>query len=175
MTDLSLALLILRLVVGLTFAAHGAQKLWGWWGGPGMANWRGAMQAMGFRPAPLFAAVSALTELAGGLLLALGLVTPVVAALLVAQSLVIIGQVHWAKGFFNTGGGYEFPLVLAAGVVATGLVGAGDVSVDASLGLAIDPTARLVLLLAGGVAGLVTLALPRLTASAARTDRAQHA
>ena len=52
------ALLVLRVGIGLVFAAHGAQKLFGWWNGPGMAGWQGAMEHMGYRPAPLFAAVS---------------------------------------------------------------------------------------------------------------------
>ncbi len=82
MDTIDLSLLILQLGIGLTFAAHGAQKVFGWWGGPGLAGWEGAMAHMGFRPAKLFALASALTELVGGLLLAVGLLTPLAAAAL---------------------------------------------------------------------------------------------
>ena len=157
-----LSLLILQLGVGLVFAAHGAQKVFGWWGGPGLTGWEGAMNHMGFRPARLFALLSALVELVGGLLLAAGFLTPLVAAALVAQTVVIIGQVHLANGFFNQRSGIEFPLVLGIGAAAVGLGGASAVSVDAALGIALDPAARGVLLALGLVAGLIALAIPRL-------------
>src|SRR5215216_3366065 len=112
MQPTDLAVFILQLGVGLTFAAHGAQKAFGWWGGPGLAGWEGAMQHMGFRPARFFAVTSAVIELGAGILLAAGLLTPLVAAALVAQAVVIIGQVHWANGFFNSRSGIEFPLLL---------------------------------------------------------------
>src|SRR2546430_8497870 len=73
---LALGLLILRLVIGLTVAAHGAQKLFGWWGGPGMTGWTGAMNRMRIRPAVPWAWTSALAELLGGPGLAVRLVTP---------------------------------------------------------------------------------------------------
>src|SRR5258708_980035 len=97
-----IAFFLLRVAIGLIFAAHGAQKVFGWWGGPGMDGWRGAMEHMGIRPAAFWAVVSAGVELIGGLLLVLGLFTPFAAAALVGQSIVIIGQVHLPKGFFNT-------------------------------------------------------------------------
>src|SRR6266550_1329948 len=108
MNPFDAALLILRLGVGLTFAAHGAQKVFGWWGGPGISAWKGAIEHMGFRPVTLFTALSALAELVGGVLLAAGLFTPLAGAVLVGQSTVIIGHVHLPNGFFNTKGGYEF-------------------------------------------------------------------
>jgi putative oxidoreductase len=164
MDTFDVALLILRIGVGLTFAAHGAQKFFGWWGGPGFENWQGAMAHMGFRPARLFALVSAGVELVGGLLLAVGFLTPFVAAVLLAQTVVIIGQVHWANGFFNQKSGIEFPLLLGIGAAAVGLGGPSAVSVDAALGLALEPAATVVLLALGVLAGLATLAIPRLTA-----------
>ncbi len=164
MTAIDLSLLILQLGVGLTFAAHGAQKVFGWWGGPGLANWEGAMQRMGFRPARLFAVVSAGVELVGGLLLAAGFLTPFVAAVLLAQTVVIIGQVHWANGFFSTKSGFEFPLLLGVGAAAIGLGGPSAVSVDAALGLSLELAVIGLLLALGLLAGLATLALPRLTA-----------
>ena len=165
MNAIDLSLLILQLGVGLVFAAHGAQKVFGWWGGPGLQRWEGAMAHMGFHPPRLFALISALVELVGGLLLAVGFLTPLVAAALVAQTVVIIGQVHWANGFFNTKSGFEFPLVLGLGAVAVGIGGPSAMSVDAALGLSVDPVVRGVLLGLGLVAGLVALAIPRLGSS----------
>ncbi len=164
------ALLLLRLGVGLTFAAHGAQKVFGWWGGPGLQGWRAAMAKMGFRPEGLFAGISALIELGGGLFLALGILTPIAAAALVAQSVVIIGQVHWQNGFFNGRGGYEFPLTLGLGAVVIELLGAGGWSVDAALDFAPATTLSVGLIVIGILAGAVALAIPRLGAKRTATQ-----
>ena len=163
MTTTDVALLVLRLVAGLTFAAHGAQKTFGWWGGSGFPGWQAVMVRMGFRPAAAFASISALAELLGGVLLAVGLATPLVAALLVAQTVVIIAAAHWKRGFFNRDNGYEFPLSLGAGVVAILLGGAGGLSLDAAIGFEPPPEIRLALLVAGVLAGSVALAVPRLS------------
>jgi putative oxidoreductase len=152
-------LLVLRLAIGLTFAAHGAQKAFGWWGGPGWERWQGAMLGMGFRPAPLFATLSIGAELVGGLCLALGLLTPVAAAILVAQSVVIILKVHAPNGFWNRSEGIEYPLALGASAVAIELTGPGRFSLDAAAGLALPTNARVILLLAGVAGGLLTVAL----------------
>jgi putative oxidoreductase len=162
MNTFDAALLILRLGVGLTFAAHGAQKIFGWWGGPGISAWKGAIEHMGFRPVTLFAAISALAELGGGLLLAAGLFTPLAGAILVGQSTVIIGHVHWPNGFFNTKGGYEFPLMLAVGAITLVLTGPGAWSVDAAIGFSLDASLRVALVIGGIIGGLVSLAVPRL-------------
>ena len=156
-----LSLFILQLGIGLTFAAHGAQKVFGWWGGPGLAGWEGAMEHMAFRPARLFALASAFVELGAGLLLAAGLLTPFVAAALVAQAVVIVVHVHWRNGFFNARSGIEFPLLLGLGAGALGLAGSA-VGVDALVGFAVGPSARLAIVLGGVGAGLVALAVPRL-------------
>jgi putative oxidoreductase len=171
MNTFDAALLILRLGVGLTFAAHGAQKLFGWWDGIGIRGWRGAVASMGYRPVTLFTAVSALAEFGGGLLLAAGLFTPLAGAVLIGQSVVIIGQVHWPNGFFNSKGGYEFPLVLAAAAAALALVGAGAWSVDAAIGFGLDANLRLLLVVVGLIGGLVALAVPRRSAN---RPAAQH-
>jgi putative oxidoreductase len=170
MNTIDLALLILQLGVGLTFAAHGAQKVFGWWGGPGLSGWEGAMAHMGFRPARLFAVTSAFTELGGGLLLAVGLLTPLAAAALVAQAVVIIGHVHLPNGFFNARSGIEFPLLLGLGAAAVGLAGASAISVDAMLGLRVEPSTLVLAVVAGIAAGFVTLAIRRLGSQGAATS-----
>jgi putative oxidoreductase len=162
MDSTGLGLLVLRLVVGLTMAAHGAQKVFGWWSGPGIAGWSASMQRMGFRPARFFAWLSAGAELVGGMFLAVGLLTPFAAAAVVGQSVVIIGHVHGPKGFWNKNSGFEFPLALAAGALAIGLIGAGTLSADAAVGLRLDDVARAALLVLGFIGGLAALAVPRL-------------
>src|SRR5437016_2447175 len=124
----ALGLLILRLVIGLTVAGHGAQKLFGWWGGPGMNGWVGAMNRMRIRPAVPWAWVSALAELLGGLGLAIGLLTPLPSLAIAGSMLVAIALVHWPKGFWTTKGGYEFNLSILAAIAAIALIGPGRYS-----------------------------------------------
>jgi putative oxidoreductase len=158
-----LGLLVLRLVVGLTFAAHGAQKAFGSFDGIGWAGWQGIMERLGFRPPLLFAAVSTGAELVGGLALAAGLLTPLAATIILGQSIVIIAKSHWANGFWNRANGFEFPLALLGGTVAIGLIGPGAISIDALAGFAPSETFRIALFVVGIVGGLVTLAVPTLT------------
>ena len=105
----------------------------------------------------MFALASALGEFAGGLLFALGLITPIAAFVLVAQSVVIIGAAHWRKGFFNRDGGFEFPLALLIVVVAILIAGPGAYSLDAVLGFALAWSAlnALAQIVAGGASLLV--------------------
>jgi len=132
---LDLGLLVLRVVIGLILAAHGAQKLFGWWGGPGMAGWTAAMTRMRIRPAAPWAWLSALSELLGGLGLALGLLTPLPSFGIVAAMLVAIALVHWPNGFWNGKRGYEFNLSLVAPAVAIALTGPGAYSLDSVIGI----------------------------------------
>ena len=125
--------LILRLVVGLTLAAHGAQKLFGWWGGPGVKGWTAVMNRMRIRPAAPWALASALAEFAGGIGLALGFLTPLPSFAIAGAMLVAIALVHWPKGFFNSKGGFEFNLTLLAAVAAVAFIGPGPISLDAAL------------------------------------------
>jgi len=132
---MSFGLLMLRLVVGLTFAAHGAQKLFGWFGGQGLAGTGAVMeQYLGFRPGKRAALLAGLTEIAGGLLLALGAATPLAAASLIGVMLVAVVGVHLAKGFFSSDGGYEFNLVLATVALTLAIAGPGRYSIDAWIG-----------------------------------------
>jgi len=129
----ALGLLILRVVLGLIVAAHGFQKLFGWWGGPGMTGWVGAMNRMRIRPAVPWAWISMLAEILGGLGLAVGLLTPLPSLAIAASMLVAIALVHWPRGFWTTKGGYEFNLSILAGIAAIALVGPGAYSLDAAL------------------------------------------
>lgn len=129
------AVLILRLVIGLMVAGHGAQKLFGWFSGPGLKGFSGGMKRMGLRPPMFWATLAALGEFGGGLLLALGLLTPLGALGVMGAMFVAIVKVHWPKGFWNGKGGIEFPLALWTPAFAIGLAGPADFSLDHLLGL----------------------------------------
>ncbi len=131
--EADLGLLVIRLAVGLTFAAHGLQQSLGLWGGPGMVGWTGAMDHMGFRPAQYWALGSTIVQVGGGIGLAIGLLTPIAAAALAGIGLVIILKVHWQKGFWNSKGGFEFPMTLLAGAIGILLIGPGGISIDGLL------------------------------------------
>ena len=131
---MSVGLLILRLVVGLGLAAHGAQKLFGWFGGYGIAGTGQFLEGLGFRPGRLHAVQAGLAEVLGGLFLAAGFLTPAAAAAIVAVMLVAAVSVH-LKGFFLASGGYEYTLVLAAAAVALAFTGPGAISLDHALGI----------------------------------------
>src|ERR1700680_2978892 len=132
---LNLGLLILRVVVGLTVAAHGAQKLFGWWGGPGIAGWTQSVTRLRIRPAAPWAWIAALSEFGGGLLFALGLLSPLGSLGIAGAMLVAIATVHWANGFWNGKGGCEFNLTLLAAVAALALTGPVTYSLDQVLGI----------------------------------------
>jgi putative oxidoreductase len=133
---LSLGLLLIRAVFGLTLAAHGSQKLFGSFGGGGRTGTTKFFRSLGFRAPLLMALVAGLGELAGGLLFALGLLTPLAALILTVVMLNAIGTVHWKKGFFNSAGGYEFNLAIVASAVAITAIGPGRYSLDGGLGWA---------------------------------------
>jgi putative oxidoreductase len=159
---MDIGLLVLRLVVGLTMAAHGGQKLFGWFGGYGLAGTGGFLESLGFRPGRVHAALAGGAELVGGLLLALGLLTPVGAALVFAVMVVAIASVHLAKGFFVSDGGFEYNLVIMAATAALAFTGAGAYSLDAVEGLGVSGWLPGVLtVLAGFVLGGGALAARR--------------
>jgi putative oxidoreductase len=132
---MNIGLLLLRLVVGLTLASHGTQKLFGWFGGYGLSGTGGLMESLGFVPGRRAAFFAGLAETLGGLLLALGLATPLAAAIVIGVMGVAVATVHISKGFFATGGGYEYNLVLATAALSLAFIGAGAYSLDAVLGL----------------------------------------
>jgi putative oxidoreductase len=130
-------LLLLRLVVGLLFAGHGAQKLFGWFGGGGPQGTAGFFASLGYRRPAVMALVAGLSELAGGLLLALGFLTPVASLLLAVVMLNAIATVKWPQGLL---GGYEFELTLLAVVIALTATGPGEISLDDAVGWADEIT-----------------------------------
>ena len=119
------------------------------------------MVRMGFRPPRIWGIVSMGAELGGGLLFAIGLVTPLAAMVLIGQSVVIIFKAHWARGFWGRDGGFEFPLSLVAGVLAVLGTGAGALSVDGALGLSYTLALRAALLLVGLLGGAFALVVSR--------------
>ena len=127
-------LLLLRLAVGGIMAAHGAQKVFGWWGGPGMAGTTGMCTSFGCRRPSLMAWALILAELGGGLLLAVGFLTPLGALAVTIVMLNAVYLVHRPNGFFTGNGGYEFNLLIAATAVALAAIGAGRFSIDHALG-----------------------------------------
>jgi putative oxidoreductase len=130
---MSFGLLLLRTVVGLTLASHGTQKLFGWFGGPGLEKAGAGMQKMGFgRRGGLYAG---LAEAGGGLLLALGLATPLAAAVCFAVMLVAGATAHLKNGFSLAKGGYEYTLVLGLSALSVAFTGPGALSLDAVFGL----------------------------------------
>jgi putative oxidoreductase len=150
------AVLLLRVVLGLTMMAHGYNHIWGGGGLAGTARWFGSM---GLRPPKLHAALSGAGELAAGAALVLGLLTPLAAAFVVGV-MVIAGVVaHRRNGFFVFKDGYEYVLLIATVCAAIGLLGPGSVSVDHLLGIdqAVTGWAGLAVTVGLGVAGAAAL------------------
>jgi putative oxidoreductase len=169
---MSIGLLILRLVVGLGLAAHGAQKLFGWFGGYGLSGTGQFLEQLGFRPGRIHAVQAGMAELGGGLFLAAGLLTPAAAAAVVAVMVVAAVSVHVKKGFFAHDGGYEYTLVLAGAALALAFTGPGDISLDQALGISWSGETWGLGALA---AGLIGAAVPLIARKTARTSTAQDA
>jgi putative oxidoreductase len=129
-TNDSLSALALRLPLGIIFAAHGAQKLFGWFGGYGLAGTGQWMESIGLGPGVLMAALSGSAEFFGGLALLIGLLVRPAALVLAVTMLVAIVTVHLSNGLFMSNNGYEFGLALLAGSVSLLISGAGRFSID---------------------------------------------
>ena len=129
-TDAGWSALALRIPVGIIFAAHGAQKLFGWFGGYGLEGTAGCMDSIGLSPGMLMALLAGAAEFFGGLALIVGLLTRPAAAALAVAMLVAIFAVHFQNGLFMANNGYEFGLALLAASVSLLFSGAGKFSID---------------------------------------------
>jgi putative oxidoreductase len=132
---IDVGLLVLRLVLGVIFVAHGAQKLFGSFGGPGLKGTAAFHKQLGIKPPYLMAVLVGLAEFVGGILVAVGFLTPLVAVALIAVMVVAVLKVHLRNGFFAQNGGYELNLALAGMGLTLLLTGAGAYSLDGVLGI----------------------------------------
>jgi putative oxidoreductase len=155
-------LLVLRLVVGFILFGHGAQKLFGWFGGHGLKGTAGWLGSIGMQPANFWAFMAGLSEGAGGLLLALGFLSPIGSLGIIAAMVTAILKVHWGKGIWNMNGGFELPLTNVAVALAVAFAGPGAYSMDALLGIRLPEPITL-------IAGLVVVAIGVAAASFAQT------
>lgn len=171
MTGLATGLLILRVGVGLTIAAHGAQKLFGWFGGAGIKGTATGMSRNGFKPAELWALVAGLGEFGGGALITLGLLTPLGGFAVVGAMAVAIVSTHLSKGFWNRNGGLEFPLTIGLAALALTFIGPGTYSVDSLVDLRLpEPITWIVLAVGAALTAGVALGSRRLPASVQPKD-----
>jgi putative oxidoreductase len=156
-------ILIIRILFGAAMAAHGSQKLFAWFGGHGLKGTGGFFEQLGFRPGVPFAAAAGLSEVAGGILLALGLFTPFGAAAVLSAMIVAIFSVHVRNGFFAMGNGIELPFLYAVAALALTFTGAGAFSLDSLFGLSFlsEPVLVDTVILVALLGGRATLALRR--------------
>lgn len=156
---MDIALLLVRLIVGLAIARHGTEKLFGWFGGYGLAGSAGFFEQLGYRPGQLFVIAAAGAEIGGGALTVLGLGGPLGPALIVMVMLVAIFSVHISKGFAAANGGYELNALYIAAALAPAFE-LGAYSLDRVFGLATQATATVwtTLAIAVVLAGLNLLA-----------------
>ena len=171
LSTVSLGLLLLRLVVGVIMAAHGAQKLLGWFGGYGLRGTGQFFEQLGFQPGPAFAAAASISEIVSGLLVALGFLGPIGPALMISVMIVAAMTVHWEHGLFASKNGIELPLLYGIAALGLALTGFGQYSLDNWLGIAghLPITDTWIALTVGVIGGFANLALRRRPAVAART------
>ena len=155
-------LLVGRVVLGSLMAAHGSQKLFGWFGGYGLTAVSGFFESLGFRPGRLFALTAASAEVASGVLVAFGLLGTIGPALMLSVMIVAAVSVHWSNGVLGEKG-MELPMVYGAGAAALTLTGPGRYSLDALFGLNAvwTPGIEWFALAIGVIGGVVNLALRR--------------
>ena len=161
-----LGLLAGRLVIGVLFAAHGGQKLFGWFRGYGLDGTGQFFESLGFHPGRTFAAAAGLTELTSGVLILLGFLGPVGPALVLSVMTVALITVHWGNGLLATSNGSKLPLLYATAAVGIALAGPGVYSLDALLGISElwSWTITWTALAAGVIGGLANVAARRAAA-----------
>lgn len=168
---MSTGLLIARLVFGIVMAAHGSQKLFGWFGGYGIAGTGSFFESLGFRPGQVMAVAAGLGEMTSGLLLASGLFGPIGPAVMLSV-MIVASSLHWNNGLFAMTNGIELPLLYSAAAVTLALTGYGAYSLDAVFGIAGFWSPELIwttlaLGVFGGVANLLLRSVPAQTTVAA--------
>ncbi len=141
---IDLGLLVPRLVTGPLLAGHGAQKLFGWFGGPGLEGTAAWLESLGFRPRRLWAPVAGLTELLGGILTTLGLFHPLGPLVVYAPMAMAIARVHWGKPIWVASGGAELPVTNMAIATSQALTGPGKFSADYRLGIRVPGVVSLI-------------------------------
>src|SRR6266481_6046832 len=166
---MEIGLVLLRLTTGLILAVHGAQKLFGWFGGPGLDGTGQFFEAIGFLPGRRHALMAGLAETGGGLLLTLGLFTPIGAALIFSVMLVA-ATVHVKKGFFAQNGGYEYAFVLGVAALSVAFTGPVSLSLDALFGNHLSGTFCGIAALFVGVLGAVFSLIQRRRTSAQQAE-----
>jgi putative oxidoreductase len=152
-TTMKLAAPLMRALIGGLFVGHGTQKLFGWFGGPGLDGTAGMMEKLELRPARRHAMLAGAAEAAGGAMLALGALTPLATMLLTSSMTTAIRKVHAPNGPWVTGGGWEYNAVLIAALTALAEHGPGTPSVDAARFPRLHGPGWALASLTGGVAG----------------------
>jgi len=158
---IDIGLLILRIVLGVIFIGHGSQKLFGLFGGAGLKGTVQWIGSMGLRPAWFWGTIASLSEFGGGVLLVLGLLSPLGSLGIIAAMLVAIIQVHLPHGFWNTKGGIEFPLTNIAAALGLAFAGPGKLSIDALTGFSLPEPITLSIGLVVVLLGLVVSQVTR--------------
>lgn len=175
---MSFGLLVLRLVVGGLFIGHGTQKLFGWFDGYGVEGTGGFMESLGYRPGKPYAVLGGVAEAGGGLLLFLGLFTPLAAAAIIGVMLNAIFAVHVENGAWAQNNGYEYPMVLAVAAGAIALGDGGAAAVDHIFGLNLGGFFGWIGIFVGIIAGVVAANMRKSEvedAAEAETDDEQEA
>lgn len=167
---MDLGMLLLRSVIGSLFIGHGAQKLFGSFGGYGLEGTGGFMAQLGYRKGRAMATLAGFTELAAGVLLAIGFLTPIAAAGIIGVMVNAIVAVHAQNGMWNQDGGSEYPLVLCAAVAAITFAGPGAFSVDEALGLELAGVAWGFSAILLGILSGVVVSMSRRPAGAVRAE-----
>lgn len=167
MLSIDLAITILRVVIGLFFFGHGAQKLFGWFGGAGLSGTTEWFQSMGLNPPKFWALVAGLCEFIGGIGLVFGFLTPIAAAAIIGVMLGAIAKVHWVHGLWVSNNGIEHPLLNLLYNAFLALYGPGRYALDSYLNINYPMPLTFLIALAVFVVGvLISLITTRLTAQA---------
>ena len=155
-------LFLIRIVFG-AIIMHGAQKLFGWFGGYGLAGTGGYFESLGYRPGHMFASLAGLGEFVSGILIAVGLFGPVGPAMMLAVMIVAMGSAHWSHGLFATDNGVELPMLYGAVGAGLALIGFGALSLDNMMALTVywTPALSSIVLIVAIAAGLGSLMIRR--------------